>query len=32
MVGQSMAYHSAASRESAPTACAVVICFLSLAD
>src|SRR6266705_6859229 len=26
---QSMAYHSAASRETAPTACAVVICFAS---
>jgi hypothetical protein len=29
MVGQSMAYHSAASRETAPTAFAVVICFVS---
>src|SRR6266571_2083274 len=29
---QSMAYHSAASRETAPTACAVVICFASYAD
>src|ERR1700732_1176616 len=27
MVGQLMAYHSAASRETAPTACAVVICY-----
>src|ERR1700730_9161200 len=32
MVGQSMAYHSAASLETAPTACAVVICFASYAD
>ena len=29
---QSMAYHSAASLETAPTACAVVICFASYAD
>jgi hypothetical protein len=29
MVGQLMAYHSAASRETAPTAIAVVICFAS---
>jgi hypothetical protein len=29
MAGQSMAYHSAASRETAPTAWAVVICFAS---
>jgi hypothetical protein len=29
MACQLMAYHSAASRETAPTACAVVICFAS---
>src|SRR6185437_9943839 len=29
MARQSMAYHSAASRETAPTACAVVICIAS---
>src|ERR1700732_3048483 len=32
MVGQSTAYHSVASRETAPTAFAVVICFASCAD
>src|SRR5215472_4623028 len=32
MVGQSMAYHSFASFETAPTACAVVICFVPLVD
>jgi hypothetical protein len=32
MACQSRAYHSAASRETAPTACAVVICFASYTD
>src|SRR5438552_9509097 len=32
MACQSMAYHSAASLETAPTACAVVICLASYAD
>jgi hypothetical protein len=32
MACQSMAYRCAASLETAPTACAVVICFVSRAD